>query len=110
MGSTENLRNQSLLIEALEALLSARLGVIEASRAICCAGSALRQDRNPLFKPFVAISSETIQFPLGPERELWASHALAGMDQQREVLERRFGDLATNSAPALLEWIRSQEF
>ncbi|RAP57343.1 hypothetical protein [Oleiagrimonas sp. MCCC 1A03011] len=110
MGSTENLENQSLLIEALEAFLGSRIGVVEATRLICSACFALRQDNNPLFTPFIGINSETHIFSVGPARELWAHEALVRYDQERAFQEQNFNAFATRSAIALLAWARAQEF
>lgn len=110
MGSTQKIESQASLIEALEALLGSRIGVVEASRAIHVACFELRQDKNPLFIPFIAINSETDQFPLGPVRELWAPEALLRYDKERALAEQRHGPPAIQSAKALLRWAQSQEF
>jgi hypothetical protein len=110
MGSTWKLQTLSSLTEALEALLGSRLGVVEASRIVSAARINLGQESNPLFAPFVGIDSETDKFPLGSVRELWAPDALARYDHERELVERHYSPLATQSANALLGWVRSQEF
>ncbi|SRR5579885_2112480 len=110
MGSTYKIECQRLLIDTLEALLSSRIGVVEASRAVCSARSALQQETNPLFTPFVAIESETDQFPLGQVRTLWASEAVARYDQERMLAEQHYSVEAMQSASALLVWARSQKF
>ena len=110
MGSTENLEVQSLLIEALQGLLDSRIGIVEAARAISRACFALRQDKNPLSIPFIRIDSETDKFPVGKVRELWAAEALAHYDQERALTEQRYSSLAMQSATALLDWARSQEY
>src|SRR6185312_350159 len=109
MGSTENLKTQALLVETLEAFLSSRIGVVEATRVVCSACFALRQGSNPLFIPFIGIGSETDNFPLGPVRELWAHDALASYAQERATREQHFSSLATRSAKALLTWALAQE-
>ena len=110
MSSTEKLASQSVLIDALEGLLSSRIGVVEASRTISGACYALGQDKNPLFVPFIGINSETDQFPLASVRELWAPEALVRYDQERALAEQRYSSLAIGSAAALLGWACSQEF
>jgi hypothetical protein len=110
MESTHKLQSLTTLSEALEALLGARIGVVEASRIVSASRFTLRQENNPLFMPFVGIDSETDQFPLGSVREAWASDALARYDQEREVAEQHYGSLAMQSAKALLAWAHSQEF
>jgi len=110
MSSTEKIENQALLINALEAFLSSRIGVVEVSRWVCHARFALRQGSNPLFTPFVGIASETDNFPVGPVRELWSPDALVRYDQERALLEQHFSSQAMRLATELLSWARSQEF
>ena len=110
MDSTSRTEKRSQLIEALEALLASRIGVVEASRMVTAMQFDLGQDRNPLFYPFVGINSLTDTFPLGEVRELWASQALARYDQERELAEERYASFAAQSATALLTWARATEF
>jgi hypothetical protein len=110
MGSAEKLVNLSILNETLEALLGSRIGIVEASRIISASRFTLRQENNSLFLPFVGIDSETDHFPLGSVRELWASEALVRYDQEREQAEQHFESFAMQSANALLDWVRVQEF
>jgi hypothetical protein len=110
MSSTEKLETLSVLKEALEALLDSHIGVVEASRIIAGCKFPLRQENNSLFTPFVGIDSETDMFPVGAVRKLWAPEAIELFDKERELAEQHFGDWAMQSAKALLDWARCQEF
>ena len=94
----------SALVEALEGLIGGRIGLTEVSRRVSAARFALRQEQNALFLPFVGFDSETIAFPLGATRELWAYGALERSDREREATEQHYLPYALKAATPLLAW------
>ena len=56
-----------------------------------------------LFRPFVAVDSQTDRFPVGAIRERWNSERLLEVDAEREVVEARYRDWTMESGRILLD-------
>lgn len=55
-----------------------------------------------LFRPFVAVDSETDRFPVGSIREHWNSERLQEVDAERLAIEARYRDWIMESGRVLL--------
>jgi hypothetical protein len=88
------------LIAALDLFLDGRAGVTETSREVARYYVSHVKEQFELFKPFLAASSETDAFPIGPPRQFWSATALKREDEKRAVIElRHFHKLQAAVAP-----------
>jgi len=96
-----------LLIQVLEQLQAGRIGVTEGCRNIVALRAALGEEKNELFKPFVAVDSETDHFPLGEVRNGWSAVALDREDKERLACEQLHAEHIANAARKLLSHARA---
>jgi predicted regulator of Ras-like GTPase activity (Roadblock/LC7/MglB family) len=83
---------QKEVVRIAREMLSGDIGVIEGARLLVGLRPTVTRDSlDPDFLPFAAISSETGNFPIGKQRDLWAPSALEQKDKeirQAEELHR----------------------
>jgi hypothetical protein len=95
-----------LLVQVLEELRSGRVGITEGCRNVVGLRSALNQETNELFLPFVAVESETDHFPLGDIRARWSPIALEREDKERQACEQFYAAAVAEATEKLLAYAR----
>lgn len=91
------------IVAAARRMLGQNMSFIGGAREICALRDAAALDyfdRDVL--PFVAISSETDDLPLGEERKLWSSEALAKLQPQLDRAEQWARDAGTKHCRQLI--------
>ncbi len=78
------------VVEAAAALLRGELGVIEGARRLSSLAHLVVDDwtADPDFRAFGALDTETDHLPVGAQRQLWDSEALAERDAVVQRIER----------------------
>lgn len=88
------------LIAALDLFLDGRADVTETCREVVRHHYSHFKEQFEFFKPFLAASSETDEFPIGPPRQFWSTSALKREDERRAVIElRHFQKLRAAAVP-----------
>jgi hypothetical protein len=78
-NQSEVIGAREVILKAAKDILSEALSPIEGARVIVTHSFAARLETDPDILPFVGISSETDALPLGDERKLWQTQALADL-------------------------------
>jgi hypothetical protein len=83
-------QRQREAVATAQAILRRELGVIEGARRLSTLAGALVDDwaSDPDLVVFGALDSSTDHLPVGPQRELWASAALAERDAEVARIQR----------------------
>jgi hypothetical protein len=89
------------LIAALDRFLEGRSGVTETCRVIVRHHNSHVREQFDLFRPFIAVASETDVFPLGEPRQFWSAEALRREDQKRKKVEAFYVEMLRAAVPPL---------
>ena len=88
------------LIAVLDQFSGGRVGVTETCREVARHHNSHSKEQFELFKPFIAVSSETDEFPMGSPRQFWSESALKREDAKRAAIELRYAqNLRTAAIP-----------
>lgn len=94
MSSTKRESSRIAALEAAEAVLGGRLGVIEGCRRLCALSHDLVPERlvDDDLVVFIAVDSETDALPTGSARQYWDPVALRREDAKIERAEAMYRD------------------
>ncbi len=93
MVTEPNELNRARVVEAAQAVLDGRVGIIEGARRLNDLRGRLEIDQlDEDFVGFAAIDSETDTLPIGDTRRLWNEDVLADKDREVEEAERLYRD------------------
>ena len=93
MRSRDNASSRTKLLITARAMLANEIDLIAGVREICSLRLSLDAN-DPIFRPFVAVDSETDHFPVGDLRKLWGAAGLARVDAELgQYLKDAEGDI-----------------
>jgi hypothetical protein len=89
--------------EVSQAVLSGRMGMIEASRELACLGHAPDVMNEEIHKVFVGACIESDHLPTGAVRDLWNPQVLEEKDREIANIEARWKDRILVACKSILE-------
>ena len=84
-------------------LVEGRSGVIATADALCSLAGWLRITDDEDIVVFLQIRRRVVELPTGPERAMWAAHALARADIKISAIEASWSATALKAAQSLME-------
>jgi hypothetical protein len=70
------------IIVVAKAMVAGQVALIEGARRLCDLRHRIGASDSPLFNPIVGFESETDDYPIGPQREVYSEEALASLDEE----------------------------
>ena len=110
MTESEHLARRELL-EIVEKMLSGQISFLDGSYRVYGLRSKLGGvlDFDEDFMPFVAVVSETDNFPLAPQRHLWDPDALRQLEPEIEKAEMWAKSVAADACRTLIARFQTEE-
>lgn len=91
------------IAELASEMLAERRGLVEGARLIVRLKDQLDDPSDPRFEIFEVVASEAEDLPVGPERSLWASDALARKDRERAEYEGRVREAVLQACRGIVD-------
>jgi hypothetical protein len=89
--------------EVSQAILSGRVGIVEASRELACLGHTPDVMNEEIHNVFVGACSESDHLPIGAVRDLWNPQVLEEKDREIADIEARWKDRILAACKSILE-------
>jgi hypothetical protein len=99
-------RVRAEMLAQASALIAGDLSLIVVARRLKGFRDGVEPEIGAVLDVFVAIDSETDALPVGKERALWNSEALARKDEEIIAAERRWSDEAVMAATQLVHLLQ----
>ena len=92
------------VVEIAQDILSNKVRLIEGARLlVSLRPTVTRDDFDPDFIPFIALTSETDDLAVGNEREFWASDALLKKDKEIQEVETAYRNKIFSACEAIIK-------
>lgn len=79
-SGAQDARNEIIVVA--KAMVAGQMALIEGARRLCDLRHRIGASDNLLFNSIVGFESETDDYPIGPQREVYSEQALASLDEE----------------------------